>query len=112
MFGNRSARQSEVRVSDALEFRVPEPPARPGQEPDFSYVHVPPAGDVPRPDVSVDPADIHGLAAAMIRVLDDDGRAVGPWVPDVAPDMLRRGLAAMVTTRVYDERMLRAQRQG
>jgi 2-oxoisovalerate dehydrogenase E1 component alpha subunit len=99
-------------VSDALMFRVPEPPARPGQEPDFSYVHVPPAGDVRRPDVGVAPADIHDLAAALIRVLDDEGRAVGPWATDVAPDLLRRALAAMVTTRVYDERMLRAQRQG
>ena len=99
-------------MSDALMFRVPEPPARPGQEPDFSYVHVTPAGDVRRPDVGVDPADIHDLAATLIRVLDDDGRAVGPWAPDVAPDVLRRALEAMVTTRAYDERMLRAQRQG
>jgi 2-oxoisovalerate dehydrogenase E1 component alpha subunit len=93
-------------------FRVPEPPARPGQEPDFSYVHVPPAGEVRRPDVGVDPADIHDLAASLIRVLDDDGRAVGPWAPDMAPELLRRALSAMVTTRVFDERMLRAQRQG
>ena len=33
----------------ALVFRVPEPPARPGQEPDFSYVNVPPAGIGPPP---------------------------------------------------------------
>src|SRR5688572_13139517 len=93
-------------------FRVPEPPARPGQEPDFSYVHVPPAGEVRRPDVDVHPGDIHDLAAAMIRVLDDDGRAVGPWAPGVPADLLRRAVEAMITTRVYDERMLRAQRQG
>ena len=99
-------------MSDALMFRVPEPPARPGQEPDFSYVRVPPAGEARRPDVDVEAADIHDLAASLIRVLDDDNRAVGPWSPEVAPDGLRRALEAMVTTRVYDERMLRAQRQG
>jgi 2-oxoisovalerate dehydrogenase E1 component alpha subunit len=99
-------------MSDALIFRVPEPPARPGQEPDFSYVNVPQAGEVTRPDVGVDPTEIHDLAAALIRVLDDESQAVGPWAPEVAPDMLRRALDAMATTRVYDERMLRAQRQG
>jgi 2-oxoisovalerate dehydrogenase E1 component alpha subunit len=99
-------------MSDALVFRVPEPPARPGQEPDFSYVNVPPAGEVRRPDVGADPTDIHDLASALIRVLDDESRVVGPWAPDVEPDMLRRALEAMVTTRVYDERMMRAQRQG
>lgn len=99
-------------MADALVFRVPEPPARPADEPDFSWLNVPPAGSVPRPDVGVDPAEIHDLANAMIRVLDDDGQAVGPWVPDVDVTALHKGLDAMLTTRIYDERMLRAQRQG
>jgi 2-oxoisovalerate dehydrogenase E1 component alpha subunit len=99
-------------MSDALLFRVPEPPARPGEEPDFSYLKLPPAGSIRRPEIGVDPADIHDLAASMIRVLDENDEAVGPWAPDVGPDMLRRALHAMITTRVYDERMLRAQRQG
>ena len=96
----------------ALHFHVPEPSARPGDQPDFSYVHVPPAGEVRRPDIDVDPAQIHDLAHTMIRVLDDGGTAVGPWAPDVEPDSLRRALRAMVRTRAYDDRMLRAQRQG
>ena len=95
-----------------LRFRVPEPPARPGDQPDFSYVDVPPAGSVRRPDVDVVPADIRDLAYSLIRVLDDDGRATGPWAPAVEPDQLRRGLRAMVKTRIYDDRMLQAQRQG
>ena len=65
-----------------------------------------------RPDVDVDPAEIHDLAHALVRVLDDDGRAVGPWKPNVDDESLRTALDAMVTTRAYDERMLRAQRQG
>jgi 2-oxoisovalerate dehydrogenase E1 component alpha subunit len=44
-------------------------------------------------------------------VLDEDGRAVGPWDPKLAPDFLRRGLKAMMKTRVFDARMLIAQRQ-
>ena len=95
-----------------LRFKVPEPPARPGDQPDFSYVDVPPAGSVRRPDVDVAPADIRDLAYSLIRVLDDDGRATGPWAPAVEADQLRRGLRAMVKTRIYDDRMLQAQRQG
>src|SRR5262249_38316937 len=34
---------------------VPSPPARPGQEPDFSYLQLSPAGALPRPDVTVAP---------------------------------------------------------
>lgn len=95
-----------------LEFRVPEPPARPGDEPDFSYVEVPPAGAVERPPVDVAPGAIGPLASTLIRVLELDGAAVGPWAPEVSADQLRAGLRAMVTTRQYDERMLNAQRQG
>ena len=93
-------------------FNVPEPSARPGDAADFSYLDVPAAGAVDRPDIDVEPARIHDLARSLIRVLDEDGNAVGPWAPHVDLDALRAALDAMVTTRLYDERMLRAQRQG
>jgi 2-oxoisovalerate dehydrogenase E1 component alpha subunit len=48
----------------------------------------------------------------LVRVLDMDGRAVGPWDPRLDPAVLRRGLRAMLLTRVFDERMFRAHRQG
>ncbi|NND75883.1 MAG: 3-methyl-2-oxobutanoate dehydrogenase (2-methylpropanoyl-transferring) subunit alpha [Ilumatobacter sp.] len=97
-----------------LRFQVPEPSARPGDEPDFSYLDVPPAGDTRRPEVSVDPHQIRDLADAMIRVLDDDGNAVGPWAPgaELSADAMRRALRAMVITRAYDDRMFQSQRQG
>ena len=95
-----------------LRFHVPGPPARPGEQPDFSYVHVPAAGAVDRPDATAAAADIRHLAYTMIRVLDDEGEAVGPWASDADVDALRRGLRAMIKTRIYDDRMLRAQRQG
>ena len=44
-------------------------------------------------------------------MLDDDGHAVGPWAPQVDPELLRRGLRAMMKTRIFDARMLIAQRQ-
>jgi 2-oxoisovalerate dehydrogenase E1 component alpha subunit len=46
-----------------------------------------------------------------VRVLDDEGRAVGPWAPQVDAEVLRAGLRAMLTTRLFDARMVVAQRQ-
>src|SRR5437868_652363 len=95
----------------ALHLHVPEPSARPGHETDFSYLHVSPAGAVRRPPVEAAPAATADLAYSLVRVLDDEGRAVGPWAPQADPQLLRQGLRAMMKTRVYDARMLIAQRQ-
>jgi 2-oxoisovalerate dehydrogenase E1 component alpha subunit len=97
---------------EPLQFFVPGPPARPGDQPDFSYLHVPAAGEVPRPGIDVDPHEVRDLADTMIRVLDDDGDAVGPWDPGLDPDRLRTALRAIALTRAYDARMISAQRQG
>jgi 2-oxoisovalerate dehydrogenase E1 component alpha subunit len=66
---------------------------------------------VARPPTDVSAAETSGLAYSLVRVLDDDGRAVGPWAPQLDPQLLRRGLRAMMKTRAYDARMLIAQRQ-
>ncbi len=95
-----------------LRFGIPTPPARPGELADFSYLEVPPAGSVPRPETDIGPAAMRGLAYGMIRVLDDNGHAVGAWAPDIAISALHEGLRAMVMTRAYDDRMTMAQRQG
>ncbi len=94
-----------------LRLHVPEPSARPGQETDFSYLRLAGAGEVRRPPVDVAPADTGDLASTLVRVLDDDGRAVGPWAPRLGAEQLVRGLRAMLKTRAYDARMLIAQRQ-
>ena len=96
---------------DPLRLHVPEPTGRPGHETDFSYLHLSRAGEVRRPPVEAMPADTSDLAYTLVRVLDDDGRAVGPWAPKIDTDRLRHGLRAMLKTRAYDARMLIAQRQ-
>ena len=96
----------------ALALHVPEPGARPGDAVDFSHIAIPAAGSVPRPDVAVAPSDIRDLAYTLVRVLDDEGKAVGPWDPRLDADTLRRMLRDMAMVRVYDDRMYRAQRQG
>ncbi|MET0382613.1 MAG: 3-methyl-2-oxobutanoate dehydrogenase (2-methylpropanoyl-transferring) subunit alpha [Burkholderiaceae bacterium] len=94
-----------------LSLHVPEPTGRPGCATDFSYLHVSPAGEARRPPVDTEPRDTGDLAFSLIRVLDDAGEAVGPWVPDAHADLLRAGMRAMMKTRLFDARMLIAQRQ-
>src|SRR5256885_11538980 len=91
---------------------VPAPPARPGQEPDFSYVQISPAGAMNRPDVTASVRDIENLALEMVRVLDEEHRAVGPWDPRLEASELQVGLRHMLLTRLFDDRMQKIQRQG
>jgi len=95
-----------------LSLHVPEPPARPGEEPDFSNVVVPAAGAAPRPDVFAHAEETHPLTTSLVRVLDEEHRAVGPWNPKLDAETLRKILRDMVTVRAFDDRMYRAQRQG
>jgi 2-oxoisovalerate dehydrogenase E1 component alpha subunit len=94
-----------------LRLHVPEPTGRPGHDTDFSYLHLSRAGDVRRPPVDSTPSQTSDLAYTLVRVLDDEGRAVGPWAPQVDAEVLRNGLRAMLTTRIFDARMVIAQRQ-
>src|SRR5438046_9407806 len=91
---------------------VPAPPARPGQEPDFSYVQISPAGAVNRPDVTASVRDIESLALEMVRVLDDEHRAVGPWNPHLEAAELQVALRHMLLTRLFDDRMQKIHGQG
>src|SRR5687768_12889129 len=95
-----------------LALHVPEPPFRPGDTPDFSSLKIPAAGAAPRPDVAAPAAETHPLTTALVRVLGEDHKAVGPWDPKLDPDTLRQMLRHMVTVRIFDDRMYRAQRQG
>jgi 2-oxoisovalerate dehydrogenase E1 component alpha subunit len=95
-----------------LSLHVPEPEVRPGDTPDFSSVKIPKAGSVPRPEVDADPRDIRDLAYSIIRVLNREGEAVGPWAGSLSPDELMAGLRHMMTLRAFDARMVTAQRQG
>jgi len=98
-------------TSSPLHLHVPEPTGRPGKNTDFSYLHLSPAGAIRRPPINVSPVETSDLAFALIRVLDDDGNALGPWAPDVDTAILRKGMRAMLKTRIFDARMLIAQRQ-
>ncbi len=95
-----------------LSLHVPEPRFRPGDAADYSHLPISQAGAQARPDEACAPVETHPLCLDLIRVLDDEGRAVGPWNPALDAETLRRMLRAMALTRAFDDRMYRAQRQG
>src|ERR1700761_506547 len=97
---------------EPLKLHVPQPAVRPGGAPDFSSVGVPRAGSVARPAVDAEPEVIRDLAYSIIRVLNRDGEAVGPWAGLLSDEALLDGLRDMMTLRAFDSRMLMAQRQG
>ncbi|MEO1042624.1 MAG: thiamine pyrophosphate-dependent dehydrogenase E1 component subunit alpha [Pseudomonadota bacterium] len=93
-------------------FRVPAPPARPGETPNFASLDKGAPGDVPR--LAVD-APVDAFAPyhhKLLRVLNDEGRAEGPWADVVNDTEKKTALLAMMRTRAFDQRMMRAQRQG
>lgn len=94
-----------------LRLHVPEPTGRPGCKTDFSYLHLSAAGTVRKPAIDVEPAATSDLAYSLVRVLDEQGNAVGPWDPKLSSKQLLRGLRAMLKTRIFDARMTTAQRQ-
>ena len=91
---------------------IPHPSARPGDTPDFSYLHLSPAGSVDKPPVDARTRDIEYLSHDLVRVLDDDHAAMGPWNPNLDWSDLQIALRWMVLTRIFDERMWQIQRQG
>jgi 2-oxoisovalerate dehydrogenase E1 component alpha subunit len=91
---------------------VPRYHAGPGEVADFSYLKLSPAGEVQRPDVNVAAAEVVTMANQLIRVLDDQHQAVGPWHPHLEPEELQVGLRHMMLTRAFDDRMQRMQRSG
>ncbi|MEE2692040.1 MAG: 3-methyl-2-oxobutanoate dehydrogenase (2-methylpropanoyl-transferring) subunit alpha [Pseudomonadota bacterium] len=95
-----------------LSLFVPEPEFRPGDTPDFSNVEIPKAGAARRPPIDVKAEDIQDLAYSIIRVMNRNGEAVGPWAGMLTDEQALQGLRDMLTVRAYDARMLMAQRQG
>lgn len=111
--GEGSARSGKPRGNlPPLDLYVPEPKYRPGDKVDYSHLEVPDAGEQPRPDEACDPRETWPLTTDLIRVLDGNNAAVGPWNPGLDAETLRRMLRLMALTRAFDDRMYRGQRQG
>jgi 2-oxoisovalerate dehydrogenase E1 component alpha subunit len=98
--------------NSSLHLHIPEARFRPGDVADFSYLKLPEPGSAPSPPVDAPASTTRDLAYGLVRVIDDGGIAVGPWNPGLSPEVLREGLRHMMATRIFDDRMFKAQRQG
>lgn len=95
-----------------LTLHIPTPSTRPGDVPSFAHLSLDDAGAARRPEPAAPEMDMRDMPYRLVRILDDDGHAVGPWVCNEDPDLLKTGLRAMVQTRIFEERLFRAHRQG
>ena len=91
---------------------IPTASSRPENKPDYSHLKIPSPLDSQQPDVLVDAEQVRDLAYGIVRVLDDDHQAKGPWQPDLSVAQLHTGLRHMMHVRAYDQRMFTMQRQG
>ncbi len=98
--------------SNTSKLFVPEPPFRPGDKPDYSYISVPLDHTPHRPDPMVEHHKTAEHSLKLIRVLRFNGEVAGDWVPDISNDDMRRALRIMTLNRILDERMFNMQRQG
>ena len=97
---------------EPLRLRMREPLARSGDPAPFASLITSSAGEVRRPPLEVAATEVFDLAYSLVRVLDDDGDAVGPWANSLSLDQMIVGLRDMLTVRAFDAQMLREHRQG
>ena len=88
-------------------------PFRPGDKPVFAKSFQEQPGDLTMPDpVKATADDTMAHAKGLLRVIDDDGNALGEWDPQLDEDSLKLGLEYMLRLRVFDDRMIKMQRTG
>jgi 2-oxoisovalerate dehydrogenase E1 component alpha subunit len=95
---------------EPLRLRIPEP-ARGHREAE-PVRFVSDAGEMKKPALDEKVERVALMRKQLVRVLDDDGKAVGEWDPDLSADQKLTGLGDMMRVRAFDSRMLRAHRQG
>ena len=108
----RAGNKVAARGGEPLALVMPGPVVRPGERPDFSHYGSFAPGAFRRPAVDESAESMVDLATGLIRVLDDDGNAQGPWNPHLDASTLREGLRVMMLTREFDRRMMSDQRQS
>ncbi|MCB0956784.1 MAG: 3-methyl-2-oxobutanoate dehydrogenase (2-methylpropanoyl-transferring) subunit alpha, partial [Ilumatobacter sp.] len=98
-------------ASPILRLRIPEP-AR-GAHPADPVPFISAAGEMRKPDLDEKVERVALMRKQLVRVLAEDGAAVGEWAPTtLTTDHKVRGLRDMMLLRSFDARLLRAHRQG
>src|SRR6187402_2571784 len=96
--------------SGGLRLRIPEP-AR-GHRPADRVRFISKAGEMKKPALDERVERVALMRKQLLRVLDDDGLAVGEWAPELSSADKLGGLRNMMLVRSFDARLLRAHRQG
>ncbi len=110
MTGTGQPGTSAADGSSGLRLRIPEP-AR-GHRPADRVHFISKAGEMKKPALDEKVERVALMRKQLLRVLDDEGAAVGEWVPDLAVADKLAGLRNMMLVRSFDARLLRAHRQG
>lgn len=92
-----------------LSLYIPQPPARPGDVARFDHLSFDLGAAARMPDWRTPETELRDLPYGLVRVLGVEGSA---WDPHLAPEVMRKGLRAMVQTRLFEDRFFRAHRQG
>ncbi|GLT00229.1 3-methyl-2-oxobutanoate dehydrogenase (2-methylpropanoyl-transferring) subunit alpha [Sphingobium jiangsuense] len=92
-----------------LSLYIPQPPARPGDKARFDHLSFDLGAAARMPDWRTPETELRDLPYGLVRVLGVEGSA---WDPHLAPEVMRKGLRAMVQTRLFEDRFFRAHRQG
>ncbi|MDX3908564.1 MAG: thiamine pyrophosphate-dependent enzyme [Sphingobium sp.] len=92
-----------------LRLHIPQPVARPGDASRFDYLSFAPGAAVQRPAFDTPEAELREFPYGLVRVIGEENAA---WDPGLDPETMRSGLRAMLQTRLFEDRMFRAHRQG
>lgn len=92
-----------------LSLYIPQPSARPGDVPCFDHLDFAMGAAAERPAIDTPEHCLRSQPYGLVRVM---GVGDAPWDPRLDPNTMRSGLRAMVQTRLFEERMFRAHRQG
>lgn len=92
-----------------LHLHIPQPVARPGDASRFDYLSFAPGAAVRRPQCDAPEPELREFPYGLVRVIGGENAA---WDPGLDPETMRSGLRAMLQTRLFEDRMFRAHRQG
>lgn len=96
-------------MTSGLTLHIPAPSRRPGDAATFDHLSLDPGAAASRPAIDAPEAALRELPYGLVRVL---GVEKTGWDPGLSADVLRAGLRAMVQTRLFEDRLFRAHRQG
>lgn len=92
-----------------LSLYIPQPTARPGDVPTFDHLSFAVGAAAERPATDTPEPALRDYPYGLVRVLGEPDTA---WDPGLDGETMRAGLRAMLQTRLFEERLFRAHRQG